>query len=94
VYSTTIEQRWWERVLRRGVVFVETQQGAVFLGRVRHPEALARVIDRQRTRRDDVAQQQLNEGDRLSEALSQGLLTDDEYDERWRHLFGPDGPRG
>ncbi len=94
VYSTTVEQRWWERVLRRGAVFVETEQGSVYLGRVRHPEALARVIDRQRTRRDDVAQQQLDEGDRLSDALSKGLLTDDEYDERWRHLFGPDGPRG
>ncbi len=50
VLATRVEQSFGERLARRGHLYVETVGGSVFLGRVRHPGALARVIDRERAR--------------------------------------------
>jgi hypothetical protein len=51
ILATRVEQRFSERVARRGELFVETIAGSQYLGRVRHPSALARLIDRERARR-------------------------------------------
>ena len=48
VIAARVERRLHERLSRRGAVFLETQQGTVFLGVVRHPAALARLIEAQR----------------------------------------------
>ena len=86
-------QRWFERLTRRGYVVVETPSGAFVLERVRRPDALARVIDHQRQQVDRYAELRLDRADELSAALEAGLLTNEEYDQRWRRLFGPSGPR-
>ena len=87
------DQRWFERLSRRGVVVVDTPAGAFVLERVRRPDALARVIDHQRQQLNRYAEAHLERAAELSDALEKGLLTNDEYDQRWRHLFGPDSPR-
>ena len=51
VLATRVEQRFSERLSRRGELFVETLVGSMYVGRVRHPAALARLIDRERARR-------------------------------------------
>ncbi|HET9090542.1 MAG TPA: PH domain-containing protein [Acidimicrobiales bacterium] len=51
VLATRVEQRVGERLSRRGELFVETLAGSMYVGRVRHPAALARLIDRERARR-------------------------------------------
>ena len=51
VLATRVEQRLGERLSRRGELFVETLAGSLYVGRVRHPAALARLIDRERARR-------------------------------------------
>ena len=51
VVATRVEQRVRERMTRRGVVLVETAGATMHLGRVRHPAALLRVIDRERAPR-------------------------------------------
>ncbi len=51
VLATRVEQRFGERLSRRGELFVETLAGSMYVGRVRHPAALARLIDRERARR-------------------------------------------
>jgi len=94
VVSTQIEQRWWQRPVHHGLVSVDTRVGSMVVGRVHHPEALVRVIDRQWKQPRDTHLATLEEGERLRNELANGLLSDEEYDERWRHLFGPDGPRG
>ncbi len=48
VVATRTEQRVLERLMRRGSVVLELSTGAVHVGRVRHPKALCRVIDRER----------------------------------------------
>lgn len=45
VTSIRIDQRVRERILKKGVVVLETRSGALRLGPVRHPDALARLID-------------------------------------------------
>lgn len=58
ILATRVEQRFSERVTRRGELYVETLAGSQYLGRVRHPGALARLVDRERARRaHDVAGQ-------------------------------------
>jgi uncharacterized membrane protein YdbT with pleckstrin-like domain len=94
IVATRVEQRLVERLSRRGHVVVELSAGAFVLERVRRPDALARVIDHQRSQLNRRASDQLDRADELSEALEAGLLTNEEYDQRWRHLFGPEGPRG
>ena len=49
--ATRVEQRIGERLSRRGELFVESVAGSMYVGRVRHPAALARLIDRERARR-------------------------------------------
>lgn len=48
VIATRVEQRVRERMTRRGAVMVETSGATMHIGRVRHPAALLRVIDRER----------------------------------------------
>lgn len=57
VISTQVDQRLLERISRRGVVTLETREGTMYLGLVRHPSALCRLIERERMglQRDDVA---------------------------------------
>ena len=49
VLATRVDQRVSERLARRGVVVLETRLGPVSLGRVRHPGALCRMIDAERS---------------------------------------------
>jgi hypothetical protein len=93
VHTTHFEQRLTDRLSRRGFVILETDASVVVLERVRRPDALLRVIDHQRQLLDRRSEGQLERADELSAALEAGLLTNDEYDERWRHLFGRDSPR-
>lgn len=51
ILATRVEQRFSERLSRRGELYVETVAGSQYLGRVRHPGALARLVDRERARR-------------------------------------------
>lgn len=51
VIATRIDQRFFERFARRGFVSLETSGGPITLGRVRHPAALCRLIDAERTER-------------------------------------------
>lgn len=54
VLATRVEQRVSERLTRRGFVTLETLAGPVVIGFVRHPSALARLIDAER--RDEARQ--------------------------------------
>jgi membrane protein YdbS with pleckstrin-like domain len=49
VVTTHVGQHLKQRVFRRGVVALETQRGTLSLGVVRHPGALARLIDQERS---------------------------------------------
>lgn len=49
VLATRVDQRVTERLTRRGFVYLETDAGAIPLGLVRHPGALCRIIDAERT---------------------------------------------
>jgi len=49
VLATRVDQRVSERLARRGMVVLETRLGPVSLGRVRHPGALCRMIDAERS---------------------------------------------
>jgi membrane protein YdbS with pleckstrin-like domain len=49
VIATRVEQRILERITRRGVVTLETSGGSIALGKVRHPGALCRIIDAERS---------------------------------------------
>lgn len=93
VTVTRTDQRWFERLTRRGAVIVETPAGSFVLERVRRPDSLARVIDHQRVQLRRVDEIRLDRAQELSDALAAGLLSNDEYDRRWRHLFGPESPR-
>ena len=93
VRASHTDQRWFERLLHRGVVMVDTAAGAFVRERIRRPDALARVIDHQRQQLNRYAEVQLDRAAELSMALENGLLTSDEYDRQWRHLFGPQNPR-
>jgi membrane protein YdbS with pleckstrin-like domain len=48
VAAIRIDQRVSERLTRRGVIFLETVAGSIFVGKVRHPGALCRLIDAER----------------------------------------------
>jgi len=48
VVATHVEQRVRERLTKRGTVLLETAAGTFLVGRVRHPDALCRLIDRER----------------------------------------------
>ena len=48
VIATRVEQLLHERLSRRGIVVLETASGSIVVGRVRHPAALCRLIDRER----------------------------------------------
>lgn len=50
VVATEVDQRLFERLTRRGRVDLVTRTGTLSLGRVRHPAALSRLIDRERLR--------------------------------------------
>jgi hypothetical protein len=93
VHTTHFEQRLTDRFARRGIVVLQTETTTVVLERVRHPDALVRVIDHQRHLLDRTSATQLDRADELSDALDAGLLSDDDYDERWWHLFGRGHPR-
>jgi uncharacterized membrane protein YdbT with pleckstrin-like domain len=94
VTSSTLDQRWYERLTRRGYVVLETLSGEFTLDRVRRPDALWRVIDHQHHQLDRRDRARLDRADELSRDRELGKLSDEEYDERWRHLFGPGGSRG
>jgi len=49
VLATRVDQRVSERLLRRGFVILETTGGPVAIGLVRHPSALCRLIDAERS---------------------------------------------
>ncbi len=49
VIATRVDQRVVERLTRKGIVLLETVAGSVVVGPVRHPSALCRLIDAQRT---------------------------------------------
>lgn len=51
VIATRVDQRFVERMTRRGFVALETAAGPITLGKVRHPAALCRLIDAERTER-------------------------------------------
>jgi uncharacterized membrane protein YdbT with pleckstrin-like domain len=53
IAAVRVDQRVSERLTRRGVIFLETVAGTVFVGKVRHPGALCRLIDAQRTNYHD-----------------------------------------
>jgi len=48
VTATRVDQSFFERIIRRGHVTLETSGGPIPLGRVRHPGALCRIIDTER----------------------------------------------
>lgn len=48
VVATRVDQRVRDRLTRRGTVLLETAAGTFHVGRVRHPAALCRLIDRER----------------------------------------------
>jgi membrane protein YdbS with pleckstrin-like domain len=48
VQAVRVEQGLRDRVIRRGSVYLETGAGTVAIGRVRHPAALVRFIERER----------------------------------------------
>ncbi|HEY5438039.1 MAG TPA: PH domain-containing protein [Acidimicrobiales bacterium] len=48
VAAIRIDQRVSERLTRRGVILLETVAGTIFVGKVRHPDALCRLIDAER----------------------------------------------
>jgi uncharacterized membrane protein YdbT with pleckstrin-like domain len=50
VTAVRVEQGLGQRLRRRGSLFVETAGGTFHVGVVRHPSALARLIDAERTR--------------------------------------------
>lgn len=93
IVATQVDQRWHERVSRRGVIQLETAAGTFVTDRLRRPDALCRVIEHQRQQLNRYAEAHLDRAGELSDALEAGLLSNEEYDERWRHLFGPDAPR-
>jgi membrane protein YdbS with pleckstrin-like domain len=49
VIATRVAQSFTERLTRRGNVWLETSAGTMDVGRVRHPAALCRIIDLQRS---------------------------------------------
>lgn len=57
IAATHIDQRVRERLMRRGMVILETRSGTMNLGVVHHPSALCRLIDNERLvlRGDEVA---------------------------------------
>jgi membrane protein YdbS with pleckstrin-like domain len=48
VVALRVDQRVSERLTRRGVVVLETNAGSIMIGKLRHPEALVRLIDAER----------------------------------------------
>lgn len=48
VHAVRVEQGMRDRVIRRGTIYLETAAGTISLGRVRHPSALVRLIERER----------------------------------------------
>ncbi len=48
IAAIRIDQRVSERLMRRGVIFLETFAGTISIGKLRHPGALARLIDAER----------------------------------------------
>jgi membrane protein YdbS with pleckstrin-like domain len=48
VHVVRVEQGLRDRVIRRGSIFLETSAGTFAVGRVRHPAALVRLIERER----------------------------------------------
>jgi uncharacterized membrane protein YdbT with pleckstrin-like domain len=51
VVALRVDQRVAERLTRRGVVVLETNGGSIMIGKLRHPEALLRLIDAERANR-------------------------------------------
>ena len=51
IVTVEVEQRFNERLRRRGVVRVVTRTDTAILGPVRHPDALARIIEQARRKR-------------------------------------------
>jgi hypothetical protein len=49
VVALRVDQRVSERLTRRGVVVLETNAGAIVIGKLRHPGALVRLIDAERS---------------------------------------------
>ena len=49
IVAIRIDQRVSERLTRRGVIFLETAAGPIVVGKVRHPGALCRLIDAERS---------------------------------------------
>jgi uncharacterized membrane protein YdbT with pleckstrin-like domain len=49
VVALRVDQRVSERLTRRGVVVLETNGGSIMIGKLRHPGALVRLIDAERT---------------------------------------------
>ena len=49
VIATRVDQRVVERLTRKGIVLLETVAGSVVVGPVRHPSALCRLIDVERS---------------------------------------------
>jgi membrane protein YdbS with pleckstrin-like domain len=48
VHAVRVEQGVRDRMIRRGTIHLETAAGTVDLGRLRHPAALVRLIERER----------------------------------------------
>jgi len=48
VLAVRVEQGVRDRLIHRGSIFLETAAGTIFVGRVRHPAALVRLIERER----------------------------------------------
>jgi Bacterial PH domain len=89
VVGIIVDQRWHERVMRRGRVVLETVVGRVPLERVRRPDSLWRVIDHQRRQMDRTAVNRPDEAERARRAFEAGEMDQGDHDTRWRHLFGP-----
>jgi membrane protein YdbS with pleckstrin-like domain len=49
VVAIRVDQRVAERITRRGVVVLETHGGSVVIGKLRHPAALVRLIEAERS---------------------------------------------
>jgi uncharacterized membrane protein YdbT with pleckstrin-like domain len=94
VIAVRVDQRWLERPLKRGDVTLETAAGPFDLGSLRHPDALARVIEYQRELVDRRDRARLDEADELARALEAGEISSKEHEERWRRLFGRGPARG
>jgi len=88
VISTHVARSWSDRLGRRGAVVLTTREQEWSLDRLRRPEVLRRIIEHQRSAGTWHDLARLERADELAAARESGRISEAEYDERWRRLFG------